>query len=125
MEARQRIYGQVKIYASVLGILSLYYLWVRFTGLALPCPFHLLTGFLCPGCGITRMLMSLAAGDFAQAYACNQALFWLAPLALADAVWFHYIYFRYGIKKSRFHTAALAVMVTVLVLFGIGRNLPL
>lgn len=123
METKQRIYRQIKIYGAVLGILFLYYLWVRFTGLALLCPFHTVTGFLCPGCGITRACMSLAAGDFARAYSYNQAIFWLAPLVLADVVWFHYFYFRYGKKKSRFHTAAVTIMLVVLLVFCVWRNL--
>lgn len=120
---KDRICHQLKIYGAVLGILILYYLWVRVTGLALLCPIHVITGLSCPGCGITRLFMALAQGDFAQAYASNQAIFWLAPLALADFLWFHYIYFRYGEKKSRFHTVSLSVMLVVLIVFGIARNL--
>lgn len=121
-EVRQRIFHQLKIYGAVLLALFLYYLWVRFTGLALPCLFNAATGLLCPGCGITRFFLALAEGDFARAYSCNQAIFWLAPLALADFVWFHYLYFRYGEKKSRFHTCALTIMLVALVVFGIWRN---
>lgn len=123
MEIKQRIYRQIKIYGAVLCVLSIYYLWVRFTGLALLCPFHTITGFLCPGCGITRVCMSLAEGDIARAYSYNQAIFWLAPLVLADFVWFHYFYFRYGNKKSTFHLAAVTVMLVVLIVFCVWRNL--
>lgn len=119
---RGRILHQMGIYGAVLGVLVLYYFWVRITGLALPCLFYMQTGLLCPGCGITRLFLSLAEGDFARAYSCNQAIFWLAPLALADFVWFHYLYFRYGEKKSRFHTAAMFVMIVVLIIFFIWRN---
>lgn len=121
-EIKQRVVQRSKIYGVVLGVLLLYYFWVRLTGLAIPCIFHVVTGFYCPGCGITRMLMALAEGNLALAYSCNEALFWLAPLALADFIWYHYHYFRYGIQNTRFHKASVVVMLVVLVGFGIWRN---
>ena len=124
METKQRIYQRLKLYGVILGILILYYLWLKITGLALECPFYKVTGFLCPGCGITRMFMALAEGDIARAYSYNQALFWLAPLALADFVWFHYHYLRYGTEKSRFHMVSVILMIVILLGFGIWRNLP-
>ena len=40
--------GCALLLAAGLG----YALWVRLTGLALPCPFRAVTGLLCPGCGV-------------------------------------------------------------------------
>lgn len=40
-----------------------------------PCPFRLLTGLLCPGCGGTRALHALLHGDVAAAFAFNPMLF--------------------------------------------------
>lgn len=34
----------------------------------LPCLFHLLTGFYCPGCGGTRAILLLFRGDFAGSF---------------------------------------------------------
>ena len=70
------------ILAAGLG----YAAWVRATGLGVPCPFHALTGLYCPGCGITRCLSALFAGQLAgcPAQQCRHssagALFCLAGL---------------------------------------------
>jgi len=47
--------------------------------LAPPCPFHAWTGLPCPGCGATRAVLALSAGDPAAALAWNP----LATLGLA------------------------------------------
>ena len=108
----------------MIGVLLIgYYFWVIGTGLAIPCPFYLVTGFLCPGCGVTRMLIALSRGEFSYAFSCNPALFLLAPLFLADVIWYHYQYIRYGKRKSKFHTVALWIMIAVLLVFGVARNI--
>lgn len=59
-----------------------YLLFVRATDLGLPCPFRYLTGFLCPGCGVTTMLVSLSCLDFHGAWQANPALCLAGPLLL-------------------------------------------
>lgn len=114
---------KIKLYAAVVAILILYYVWVRITKIAVPCLFHTVTGLYCPGCGITRCILSLAAGDVKMAYHWNPALFWVAPFALADVIWYHYLFFRYGKTKSRFHSICIGVILVILVVFCILRNI--
>ena len=45
------------------------------------CPILWLTGFSCPGCGITRALVSLCRLDFAAAWHYNPVIFYLLPAA--------------------------------------------
>lgn len=120
---RARIAGKMKIYSWVAVVLVLYYIWVRSTGLALPCPIHALTGLYCPGCGITRLLMALAAGDVNAAYHWNPGLFWIAPVAVLDVIWYHYVYFRYGEQNSRLHSICICIMIVVLLAYCIWRNI--
>lgn len=47
------------------------------------CPFHHVTGLLCPACGGTRMVYDLMHGQFAAAWLDNRALLLAAPFALA------------------------------------------
>ncbi|WP_308013194.1 DUF2752 domain-containing protein [Streptomyces beigongshangae] len=47
------------------------------------CPFHYLTGLLCPACGGTRMVYDLMHGQLAAAWLDNRALLLAAPFALA------------------------------------------
>lgn len=45
-----------------------------------PCPFALLTGLDCPGCGVTRMLFSLLHADLPAALHYNALALLLLPL---------------------------------------------
>ncbi|MCL2470289.1 MAG: DUF2752 domain-containing protein [Propionibacteriaceae bacterium] len=51
--------------------LSLVY---SFTGLGMPCPFRMLTGWSCPFCGGTRMGSALLHGDLVAAWHFNAVL---------------------------------------------------
>ncbi len=54
------------------------------------CPFRLLTGLNCPGCGIQRALHAMLHGHWAEAARCNFYLVYAGPYALAFLVqrWF-------------------------------------
>jgi Protein of unknown function (DUF2752) len=58
------------------------------------CPFALVTGMACPGCGMTRALGFLVRGDIVSAMRYHP----LAPLVLAAAIggWFWYLLRRAG-----------------------------
>lgn len=47
------------------------------------CTFHRLTGFHCPGCGMTRAAAALLHGEVAAAFRLNPVGILLLPLALA------------------------------------------
>ncbi|WP_294500331.1 DUF2752 domain-containing protein [uncultured Gemmiger sp.] len=57
----------------------------RFGGV--PCPFRLVTGLKCPGCGITTLLLAVGRGNLAAAFAANPFLFCTWPLPAALVVW--------------------------------------
>lgn len=86
--------------------------------------FHLITGFKCPGCGVTHMCVALLQLDFRGAYESNQMLFLLSPfLAIVFAI---YIagYVRDGEwKMNRLQTGVLSVSIILLIGFGIVRNI--
>ena len=88
----------------------------------IPCLFRLLTGFKCPGCGITTMLICLLHGNFRAAFAANPFLFCTGPLLLLECV----LLTRYG-KRMRGNVLVQKVIpvtyLVCLVLFGVIRNL--
>ncbi|MFF7332928.1 DUF2752 domain-containing protein [Streptomyces sp. NPDC090306] len=47
------------------------------------CPFHMVTGLLCPACGGTRMVWDLMHGHLGQAWLDNRVLLLASPWALA------------------------------------------
>lgn len=104
----------------------LYALFIRATGLAIPCIFHKATGYLCPGCGLTRFCLSLLRLDFAGAWSSNQAFFILLPVIAAQFIIYITAYLRTGkTALSRGETAVVWCEIVFLLFFGIVRNLPL
>ena len=74
------------------------------------CPFHELTGLVCPGCGATRAVAALLRGHLVEAARLNAMVLLMVPL-LAWA-WIR------GLPKGGW------VFVSVLVgAFGVWRNL--
>lgn len=73
--------------ASVAAVIAVG-TWVVYTfaptayGFYPRCPFFLLTGMQCPGCGTTRALHQLLHGNVEAAFRLNPLLFALIPLAL-------------------------------------------
>lgn len=51
------------------------------------CPFALLTGHACPGCGMTRAMAYLVRGDFDQALLYHPLAPVLALMGIAGLVW--------------------------------------
>lgn len=52
-------------------------------GAGLPCPFHALTGVVCPLCGMTHATLALGAGDLGAAFAAHP----LFPVVLGFTAW--------------------------------------
>ena len=69
------------IYRDSIILLAgiLYAVFVRLTGLAVPCIFRVLTGWQCPGCGITRACLSLLKGEIRTSFSYNPFLYIAGP----------------------------------------------
>lgn len=91
----------------------------------IPCPFYAITGWYCPGCGVSRMCLALLRLDFAAAFQANRLLFLLLPLFAVVAIAFAVTYVRKGRlpdgPRLRLLWYGLAV---VLIGYGVLRNLP-
>lgn len=89
------------------------------------CPFLLMTGFYCPGCGMMRLVHALAHGDVAAAFGLNPLLFVLLPVL-------GYLYARWTVLSARglpmrsalFRPVAAYSFVGVLAVYWVVRNLP-
>lgn len=114
-------------WVSRLLAVGLLYAWVcRMVGRPLiPCVFHTLTGWYCPGCGVSRMCLALLRLDFGAAFRANRALFLLLPVGGILAVQMAVRYVRTGERQpTHRQQIVLTSIVVVLVLFGVARNLP-
>ncbi len=124
MEQRRRaLYKKIAI---GLGIGIAYYLFVTLTGWAIPCPLYAITGLYCPGCGITRMFISLLSLEFAQAFHNNAVVCVLLLPAIGFSIMKAIQYVKTGQVTYKRWEGVLVFLALLLTLgFGVIRNLPI
>ena len=114
-EAAERVKRDIRQFWAVGVAFAIYSVIVRSVFGAF-CPFLIVTGFPCAGCGLTRAGMYLLRGNFSQAAALNPSIFAFALFLLYCG------YFRYleGTKVKGF-SLALGVLVAVTLAVYIYR----
>jgi hypothetical protein len=88
------------------------------------CPFLMVTGLFCPGCGTLRAVHALTHGDVGTAIDLNVLTVALLPVLVW--AWFAWVRYRVGARPSMptlTPTAGYAVAIAV-PLFWVARNLP-
>ncbi len=90
------------------------------------CPFRLLTGFTCPGCGTTRALHQILHGHFAAAFMLNPLLLLAIPFLLFSLLRYSVIVMRGGVPRpNALPASAIYAIFVVIVSFWIFRNTPI
>ncbi len=121
---KARSFRLAKIISILLAAGLVYYVFVTLTGLYIPCVFRLITGWKCPGCGVSHMLVALLRLDFKGAFSENPFAFLLLPFLIGYGI---YRALRYILRNDRtykrWENTAAAVVVVIAVIFGIVRNL--
>jgi hypothetical protein len=104
---------------GMAGVGGLLYLkvWLPHTGIRIPCVFREVTGLWCPGCGMTRLALSLMELDLLQAFRYNMLVFFLAPLYLIYLL----LVWR---GKTKYSSILMGAMVVMTIAFGVLRNIP-
>lgn len=110
--------------ALVLTLLGFVYLLLIDLGISIPCFFYKLTGFYCPGCGITRMFLSMLCLDFYQAFRFNPFLFILLPFFLILGI-FQYKRWLFNQKYVVIPNFVWNSLLIITILYGILRNLDI
>jgi hypothetical protein len=110
-------------FACLLGLALVLYRVDPATVSWLPkCPLHQLTGWHCPGCGITRAAHALLHGDISGAFAKNPLLVAAAPLLVAYSIWKRR---QEGPRWTNTISAKAVVgFLIVLLVFAVLRNIP-
>lgn len=124
-EKSRRIKKVMAVFAVLLAAGTAYGLITGWLGFGIPCPFHSITGFKCPGCGVSRMFISILRLDFKEAFNSNRLLFVTLPVIICllgiDV-------FRYISLKPRRHTkienTVYVILIVLFLVFAVLRNLP-
>lgn len=88
------------------------------------CPWLLLTGYYCPGCGFLRMVHALGHAQFGTAFGLNPLAFVMVPVLLYAWVRWLVRSIRGRPRETVLHPAFIWVFLVVLIGFWIVRNLP-
>lgn len=108
---------EIRVLLLIIGSLGIYvYFSDPLQGPILPCIFNKITGWYCPGCGMTRAVHSILRLNFYQAVRFN-ALIFIIPLPLIL-----YYFMQYKGKYSM-GKVLLVFMIIVVLAYGIMRNL--
>ena len=120
--SKSQIQKEIRYLLIILGVGFGYYLWLNFTHLGIPCPFRTITGWLCPGCGITHMLIALIHLDFHTAYLENPFLLLTFPFLIGEIIYQRYLQLTKQVNPQ-WNQVLLWLYVIALIIFGILRNL--
>lgn len=112
----------ITLYLSIIGVGFFYYVFTLLTNFAIPCIIYKYTGIQCPGCGVTRMFLSLIKFDFYNAFLYNPVVFILLIFWNLIAV-ILFIGKPKFINKPIFLWSSFVLSLLAMILFGIFRNL--
>lgn len=112
----------LKIYGITLGVGLIYYVWIRLTGLAIPCLSYEMTGFFCPGCGSSRLFLRLGEFNISGAFNANPALFVLLVFWNIVAL-LCFVGRPKFVSDKRFLYTCLFISIAVLLGFCLIRNI--
>ena len=121
----KRLIRVIKSYIIILLLFVSYFFINKYTGFGIPCPFHKVTGLLCPGCGITRCLFSILQLHFTEAFHYNPLVFIYLPFIIAYILYKDYLYV-YDKKDKilvKIPNIFTYILLIITIAFGIIRNL--
>lgn len=114
-EIGERIGSDFRIYGGAAVWFAAYYVTAHFLFRAI-CPMVILTGFPCPGCGMTRAVFCFATGQFARGWRLNPlGILWLLLIL-------YFIVMRYGLGKRPAGILKMGgILIALMVIFYLYR----
>lgn len=128
--------GKMKIAIAAIAITAIVTVMVvlyrRFDplewGIFPKCPFKMLTGYDCPGCGSQRAIHALLNGDMGSAFKHNPLLIIGLPymiLGLIISITPKKPQWMWRIDSALYHDKAVTAWIVIIVFYTIWRNTPL
>ena len=109
----------------IAGAAYLFFFEPGKTGFFPGCPFRFITGFLCPGCGVTRALHHILHGHFETAFMLNPLFLIAIPFLLFALLRYSVIVMRGGVPRPNALPAPYIYAIFFIILsFWIIRNTP-
>src|SRR5215207_11030523 len=121
----ERTFAAAGASAMIAGAAAVWYFDPTKAGFFPVCPLYSITGFACPGCGLTRGFHALFHGDILTALDYNAMLpFFALLVGFGLAAMVYYAVKGRRIPVNLFHPNALWTFMILLLVFGVARNLP-
>lgn len=119
-----RLKKLIKILLCLFAI-AVFLLVLNFFGIRIPCLFYTITGLKCPGCGTTRMCLSLLHGNIRAAIYFNKVVPFLILGSIIIFIRQAYLYVFIGkIHYSKLESSFFILAIIALLIYGLLRNLP-
>lgn len=117
-------HSKMKLILILISFLIIYFILSELLDVGIPCLFYEITGYYCPGCGITRLLFSLLKLDFYQAFRYNPLVF---ILIIITGI---YLLVKFILKKFMNISIEIPnyvyyILLVIVIIFGILRNIPM
>lgn len=122
---KKRIVKVLGIYLILILTFVIYFIVNKYTGYFIPCLFREITGYKCPGCGITHLLFDIVNLRFKDAFLENPLVFIYLPFIIAYFIYRTYLFVsdkkdKILVKIPNFFKIAILVIT---ILYGVVRNI--
>ncbi len=117
-------FNKILLAVLALFITAFYFFFNPIGNTLLPtCPFKILTGLYCPGCGGQRAFHAILHGNFTEAFHNNLLIFVAIPIVFYKII----LQLNGSTKKDVFNLTnkGIWIFLSLLSLFAIIRNIPL
>lgn len=120
-----RLFRLVRILLLLLA-LAVFLLFLNSLGLRIPCIFYEITGLKCPGCGVTRMCLSLLHGNVYAAIYYNKVVPFLLPVLSVIFIRQSYLYVTKGnLSFSKLENLFFITSIIILIIYAVLRNITI
>lgn len=121
---KKRLKSVILFFSLIITIGAVYAVICSIIGFGIPCVFYELTGFKCPGCGISRFFLDMMKLDFMGALKNNYAAVFIVIYIIMVAVHSSRVYIKTGKRTlDSGNNVVNIIFLAGLLLWWIFRNL--